>query len=124
MDTLGIPGLSIALINEGELVYTKNIGYANLETQKKLDQNSIFEAASLSKPVFAYMVMKLSERGALDLTRPLHFYLPDSSMAIDRRYKNVTAIHVLSHSSGFPNWRWFDTPPDSCLLYTSPSPRD
>ena len=113
MDTLGIPGLSIAFINEGKVVFSDHIGYANIETRRKLDQNSIFEAASLSKPVFAYMIMKLSERGAIELTRPLHFYLPEPSMELDQRYKNVNAIHVLGHSTGFPNWRWFDKPPDS-----------
>ncbi|MGD1843086.1 MAG: serine hydrolase domain-containing protein [Thermonemataceae bacterium] len=113
IDSLGIPGISIAIINEGKLVYSENIGYANLDTRKALDENSIFEAASLSKPVFAYMVMKLSERGAIELARPLYYYLPDSLMEVDQRYKNVNAIHVLSHSTGFPNWRWFDTPPDS-----------
>ena len=116
MDSLGIPGISIAVINQGKIVYSKNLGYANLDTKKKLDENSIFEAASLSKPVFAYMVMKLSERGAIDLNRPLHFYLPDASMEIDPRYKNVNTIHVLSHSTGFPNWRWFDTPPKSLKI--------
>ncbi len=54
MDSLGIPGLSIALINKGEVVYNQNLGYANLDTREELDQHSIFEAASLSKPVFAY----------------------------------------------------------------------
>lgn len=116
MDSLGIPGLSIAIINDVELVYSKNIGYANLDTKKEVNASSIFEAASLSKPVFAYMVMKLSERGAIELTRPLHFYLPDSLMKVDQRYKNVNAIHVLSHSTGFPNWRWFDKAPDSLNL--------
>ncbi|HAP60153.1 MAG TPA: hypothetical protein DCR93_11875 [Cytophagales bacterium] len=113
MDSLGIPGLSIAIINDAQVVYQKNLGYANLDTRQELDENSIFEAASLSKPVFAYFVMKLSERGAIELTRPLHFYLPEPSMEVEPRYRNVNARHVLSHSTGFPNWRWFDTPPDS-----------
>ncbi|MEL6538030.1 MAG: serine hydrolase domain-containing protein [Bacteroidota bacterium] len=113
MDSLGIPGLSIALINDAEVVYQQNLGYANLETQQALDDHSIFEAASLSKPVFAYMVMKLAERGAIELIRPLHYYLPEPTMEVDPRYRNVNALHVLSHSTGFPNWRWFDTPPDS-----------
>ncbi|MEM9859426.1 MAG: serine hydrolase domain-containing protein [Bacteroidota bacterium] len=113
MDSLEIPGLSIAIINDAEVVYSENIGYAKLDTEKELTEHSIFEAASLSKPVFAYMIMKLSERGAIVLTRPLHFYLPDSLMEVDQRYKNVNAMHVLSHSTGFPNWRWHDKAPDS-----------
>ncbi|MEO0688363.1 MAG: serine hydrolase domain-containing protein, partial [Cyanobacteria bacterium J06649_11] len=113
MDSLEIPGLSIAIVNDAKIVYSKNIGYANIDTKKELTENSIFEAASLSKPVFAYMVMKLSERGGIVLTRPLHYYLPDPLMEVDQRYKNVNAINVLSHSTGFPNWRWHDQVPDS-----------
>ena len=113
MDSLEIPGISIAIINEAEIVYHKNLGFAHKDRNEKLTNTSIFEAASLSKPVFAYLVMKLSERGAIEMSRPLFFYLPDSSMEVDRRYKSVNANMVLSHSTGFPNWRWFDTPPDS-----------
>ncbi len=116
MDSLKIPGISIAIINDGKVVYSENLGYANLDIRKELDENSIFEAASLSKPVFAYMVMKLSERGAIQMSRPLHFYLPQPSMEIDQRYKGVDARMVLNHSTGFPNWRWFDSPPDSLKI--------
>ncbi len=113
MDSLQIPGISIAIINDGQVVYNKNLGFSNTLTGDKVDEHSMFEAASLSKPVFAYLVMKLSERGAIEMSRPLHFYLPQPSMEIDQRYKNVDAYRVLSHSTGFPNWRWHDKRPDS-----------
>ena len=53
----------------------------------------------------------MAERGLIDLDRPLFFYLEDEDMVIDDRYKNVTARMVLCHTTGFPNWRWFDPAP-------------
>ncbi len=116
IDSLDIPAISIAIINDGKIVYSNSIGLSNTITNQTVYQNSIFESASLSKPVFAFFVMKLSEKAIIDLDRPLYFYLPDEEMEKDQRYKNVTARMVLNHSSGFPNWRWFDKlPKDSDL---------
>ena len=112
MDSLGISALSIAVINEGKIAYNKSLGFANLDKKIKVNDESIFEAASLSKPVFAYFVMRLTEKYIIDLDRPLFFYLPDESMEVDQRYKNVSARLVLSHNTGFPNWRWFDEIPE------------
>ena len=111
MDSLKIPGISIAIINDAKIVYHRAEGVANVETQEKIDDNSIFEAASLSKSVFSYFVLRMMEKGTIDLDRPLFFYLEDASMAIDDRYKSVTARMVLNHTTGFPNWRWFDPAP-------------
>lgn len=112
MDLHSIPGISIAVVNDGKIAALENLGYTNRNTKQFVRRSSMFEAASLSKPVFAFFTLQLAERGAIELTRPLHYYLPDSSLAIDKRYESVNAIHVLSHSSGFPNWRWFDSPPE------------
>jgi len=113
MDSLKIPGLSIAIINNSKVVYHRAMGISNIETREKINDNSIFEAASISKPVFAYFTLKMAEKGGIDLDRPLFFYLPDSDMEVDSRYKQVTARMVLNHTTGFPNWRWFDPAPDS-----------
>ena len=112
MDELGIPGLSLAIINDGRTVYTRSPGVMNRDTGEPVDASSIFQAASLSKPVFAFFVMKLSEKGVIDLDRPLYFYLPDDSFEIEPSYRQVTARMVLGHTTGFPNWRWFDEMPE------------
>jgi CubicO group peptidase (beta-lactamase class C family) len=66
----------------------------------------MFQAASLTKPVFAYAVLKLVTAGTLDLDRPLTEYLPGSyDVGGDARLAQITARHVLSHTTGFPNWR-------------------
>jgi CubicO group peptidase (beta-lactamase class C family) len=108
MDSLSIPGLSIAIINHNKIVYKRALGVANINTREKIDKKSIFEAASLSKPVFAYFVMKLVEKGILNLDTPLYKYMPYPDIERDERYKLITARIVLSHQTGFPNWRYFE----------------
>lgn len=98
-----IPGLSIALVS-GDGFWSAAYGVKSLETGEPVDENTIFEAASLSKPVFAFAVLRLVERGELDLDLPLAEILPDERMAHDDRYKAITGRMVLSHSTGLPNW--------------------
>lgn len=105
IDALNIPGLSIAVINDGKVVYHQTFGYANLEKEIPVTEKTIFEGASMSKSVFAFFIMKFVEEGKLDLDRPLYEYLPYPDIANDERYKKITARMVLSHRSGFPNWR-------------------
>lgn len=105
MAELGIPGLSMAIINRGEVVYSEHFGHADIEADRPVDDTTIFEGASLSKPVFAQFVMTFVEGGVLDLDRPLHEYLPHPDVEGDRRAEAITARMVLSHRSGFPNWR-------------------
>ena len=112
MEQLKIPGLSIAVINDGQIVYHGAKGMADLDSSEPVDENSIFEAASLSKPVFAYFALRLVEEGVLDLDRPLYEYLPMPELEYDLRYHQVTARMALSHTTGFPNWRWFDPAPE------------
>lgn len=112
MDELDMPGLSLAVIGDGEIVYHRATGVADRSTGVPVTEESIFEAASLSKPVFAYLVLRLADRGVIDIDRPLHEYLPMPELADDPRYRTVTARMALSHRSGFPNWRWFDPAPE------------
>ena len=72
----------------------------------QVDENTMFEACSMSKPVFAYLVLKLVEQGKLDLDKPLYDYLPEKFICEDEDYpKQITARMILSHTSGLPNWR-------------------
>lgn len=105
MDSLAIPGLSLAIINQNEVVYHNTFGVANTQTRAPISANSIFEGASLSKPIFAYFAMKMADKGTLDLDKPLHEYLPHPGIAdvSAEQYRSITARMVLSHSTGFPN---------------------
>jgi len=119
MEQMGIPGMSIAFIEEGKIIHHRTLGYANVQDEIPVTDQTIFEAASLSKPVFAYFVMKYVEEGKLDLDKPLYTYLPYPDIAYDERYKQITARMVLCHRTGFPNWRE-DMPNDSLVIQFDP----
>jgi CubicO group peptidase (beta-lactamase class C family) len=104
MDSLKIPALSFAIIQHGRVVYYKATGIKN-EKGEAVDSNTVFEAASMTKPVFAYAVHKLVQQGKLNLDTPLYKYYPYDDIDYDDRYKLLTARMVLSHTTGFPNWR-------------------
>ncbi len=118
MDSLNIKGLSFALINNGKIVYENNYGIKDVKTQEPIDSKTTYEAASISKPVFTFFVMKQVEKGLLDLDTPLYQYLPYSDIEDDERYKSITARMVLSHSSGFCNIRWFNPDHRLNILFT------
>ena len=100
-----VPGLSIAVLEKGRVVWHRGFGVMNAEIKTAVDDNTVFEAASLSKPVFAYAVLKLADSGKLDLDKPLVNYLPYKDVENHERLNLITARRVLSHSTGFPNWR-------------------
>ncbi|WP_299224105.1 serine hydrolase domain-containing protein [uncultured Aquimarina sp.] len=108
MDSIGIPGLSIAIINDAKIVYHRALGLKDVDTQEKLNEKTLFDAGSTSKTPFAYLALKMVDQGILDLDTPLYTYLPYPDIAHDERYKLITARMVLSHTSGFPNWRFFN----------------
>tara|TARA_R110000868_G_scaffold410693_5_gene699831 strand:- start:7354 stop:8445 length:1092 start_codon:yes stop_codon:yes gene_type:complete len=105
LSSMDISGLSIAVINNSKVVYHNTFGYANKEEKLPVTEKTIFEAASLSKSVFSFFVMQFVEEGKLNLDTPLYKYLEYPDIAYDERYKQITARMVLSHQSGFPNWR-------------------
>jgi CubicO group peptidase (beta-lactamase class C family) len=106
MKEADVPGLSIALVRDGRLVWHHGFGVKDSKTKDPVTDETVFEAASLSKPVFAYAVMKLVDAGKFDLDKPLNQYLPgDYEVGPDPRLGQITARRVLSHTTGFPNWR-------------------
>lgn len=116
-----VTGLALAILNDNKVVYVKGFGFRNREEQKPLTENTVMYGASLTKAVFAYMVMQLVAEGVLDLDKPIYQYLPKplpeydkyKELASDQRYKLITTRMLLSHTSGFPNWRWIN--PDEKL---------
>jgi hypothetical protein len=108
MDSLNMPGLSIAFINDNKIVYHNALGVKNNETNEKVNDYTIFDAASMSKTVFSFFTLKMIDDGLLDLETPLYTYMKYPDIAYDERYKAITARMVLSHTSGFPNWRFLD----------------
>ncbi len=117
MEKADVTGLSCAIINEGRVVYRKAFGDRNKSTGTRNDEETVFSAASFSKPVFAYLAMLLVEEQVVDLDKPLHEYLSKplveypayADLKDDERTEQITARMVLSHSTGFPNWRWIES---------------
>ncbi len=77
MDSLNVTGLSVAIIQGNKIIYQGAFGVKNSLTKEKVTNETVFEAASLSKPVFAYFVMKQVEKGIFDLDKPLYNYFKD-----------------------------------------------
>jgi CubicO group peptidase (beta-lactamase class C family) len=104
MEQGGIPGLSLALVRNGRTEWVGNFGVADRKSGRRVDDHTLFNAASLSKTVFAYAVLTLVDQGKLDLDTPLaHYY--SEPVVRDARLQQITARYVLSHRTGFPNWR-------------------
>ncbi len=100
LDSAGIPGLSIAVVEGGSTVWTGAYGVRNAVNRQPVGPETVFEAASLSKPVFAYGLLRLVDRGGFDLDRPLSEYVEMSQFGDDPRMGAITGRMVLTHTSG------------------------
>ncbi|MCG8373829.1 MAG: beta-lactamase family protein [Balneolales bacterium] len=103
MEFFEIPGATLSLIKNNEIVYTQHYGVKHTTTGEPVTHETLFEAGSITKLVFTFAVMRIYERGQIDLDKPLHEYMEHPEID-DDRYKLMTARHVLSHQSGMSNW--------------------
>jgi CubicO group peptidase (beta-lactamase class C family) len=99
------PGLSIAIVRDAKLFWRRGFGVRDSASKEPVDNDTVFQAASVSKTVFAYAVMKLHEKGVIDLDTPLTKYTSARYLEGDRQLDLITPRHVLSHTTGFQNWR-------------------
>jgi len=95
-----IPGLSIALIRNGQIVWTEGFGVTNVITDKPVTPGTVFEVASISKVVTAYTALRLVEQGKLSLDEPLNAYLSEPWLPPSDYADRITLRHLASHSSG------------------------
>lgn len=100
-----VPGASIALIEQGKVIWHRGFGVKDAAMGEAVDDDTVFEVASVSKSVFAYAALKACENGSLGLDIPLSRHAPKPVLEGDPRVELVTPRHVLSHTSGFQNWR-------------------
>ena len=106
MEIANVPGLAVAYLENGRLSWSGNFGVKNASTRENVDASTVWQVGSLSKPVFAFAVMRLVDAGKIDLDRPLVEYVSGEIIKDDPRSRKITPRHVLSHSSGLQNWRF------------------
>ncbi|MFY7866734.1 serine hydrolase domain-containing protein [Roseateles sp.] len=106
LQDLQVPGASLALLHEGKLAWSGQFGQCEAGHERPVQANTVFEAASLSKPLFAYLVLQAVQAGQIELDRPVLDYLPQELWRPPQTgQRMITARMLLSHRSGLPNWR-------------------
>lgn len=100
-----VPGAAVLEIADHQIVRETYLGTREVGKAQPVTADTVFEAASMTKPLLAYAALKLVEQGQLDLDRPLASYLPKPYLKNQPLHEKITARMVLSHTSGFPNWR-------------------
>ncbi len=98
-----VPAVGIGIIEDAKIKYAKVFG--ELKKGVPAPDNAIFSIASMTKPVTAMLTLKLVEAGQWNLDAPLFHYWIDPDIANNPLHKKLTTRHVLSHQTGFPNWR-------------------
>lgn len=100
-----VPGVSIAVMQRGAVAWARGFGVVDVRTGNPVTVDTVFEAASMSKPVLALVAMQLVQEGRLDLDRPLVDYLGHDYLPGQPEHRRITARMALSHRTGLPNWR-------------------
>src|SRR5215468_220690 len=114
-----VPGASLAIIRGGRIAEVVSCGVRQSRSPLSVDENTVFDAASLSKPIFAQVVLQLVDQGQLTLDTLLVDQLA-GYIANDPRAFSISVAHALSHTSGLPNWRSLEHP---LRTYFSPGER-
>ena len=111
-----VTGTSIAIVDNGEIVYATGYGFSDLENKKKADANTIYGIGSITKAFTALSIMQLQEQKKLRVTNSIKDYLVD--LKIENPFNDSNQIYIndiLSHTSGLPsdiaNGFFVDNPP-------------
>jgi len=102
MKHYNIPGVSIAVIKNSKIIWSKTYGYADLESKTPVESNTLFQAASMSKPVSAYAALQVVESGKLNLDADVNSYLkswkiPENEFTKEQK---VSLKNIVSHTAG------------------------
>ena len=119
MEHYKVPGVSIAVVEDGKIKWAKGYGYANTDSGTKVDANTLFQAGSISKPVAALSALQLHENGKLDLNKDVNQYLKNWQLSENKftATEKVTVQKLLTHTAGttvhgFPGYQQTDTFPE------------
>src|SRR2546422_6980438 len=100
-----IPGLSLAVVKDGQIILAKGYGFANVEHQVPVKPETIFQSGSMGKQFTATAVMMLVEAGKVSLADSITKFFTDAPES----WKNITVRHLLTHTAGTTDYpRDFD----------------
>ena len=103
MKLYGIPGCNIALVKDNEVVWTEGYGYADVSNRRALTVDTPMSVQSITKSVTAWGVMRLWEKGLIDVDAPVSQYLKSWQFPLtDYRIEKITVRQLLSHTAGMP----------------------
>ena len=94
-----IPGLQLAIVQNGQIIKAGNYGYANLQDSIPVSDRTVFTINSITKAFVGIAIMQLAEEGKLSLTAPVSTYLAD----LPEAWQSATVLQLLSHTSGIPD---------------------
>jgi len=111
IDSSKFAGISALIYKDGETVYRKNFGYADLESEKPMDDNTIFRIFSMTKPITAAALMTLYDEGKFVLDDKVSRFIPEfaetkvfnpETKSLEPQQNELTIRHLLTHTSGIP----------------------
>ena len=105
MEEYHVPGISIAIVQRGQVHWTQGFGVADANDATPVSVDTIFEACSMSKPILALSALQLVQDGRLDLDIPLIAYLGHDYLPDQPEHRRITARMALTHRTGLANWR-------------------
>ncbi len=92
-------GIAIGMVYAGQAKFTKSFGFGNVESKRVLDENSLFQLASISKTFTTVAILQLQEKKKLKITDKVVKHLPWLAEGTHKELKNITIKALLSHTS-------------------------
>lgn len=99
-----VPSVAVAKIERGRLAW--EAAWGQQSPGVAATRNTLYNVASLTKPISAEIVLRAAAKGRLDLDEPMSRWWVDPDVAADPRHERLTARLALTHRTGFPNWRY------------------
>ncbi|WP_432277975.1 serine hydrolase domain-containing protein [Nocardia cyriacigeorgica] len=103
MESSGIPGMAVAIVHNGDVVYSEGFGVGNVDTKSEVGPDTVFQLASVSKSVGATVVAQQVSAGAVEWDTPIRQLLPDFALGDPYVSEHVTVGDLYAHRSGLPD---------------------
>lgn len=100
MEKRGVPGISLAVVKSGKIVYAKGYGFADLENKVPATPETVYEIGSVTKQFTSAVVMQLVQEGKIRLDDKVRSYMP----GLPEGWKEITVRQLLTHTSGIPSY--------------------